>query len=46
MTKCKKRQTECEKSASLRQSGDRVDGLAAETGATVELCHVASAVQT
>lgn len=27
-------------------SGDRVDGPAAETGATIELCHVALAVQT
>lgn len=26
--------------------GDRVDGPAAETGATIELCHVALAVQT
>lgn len=41
--KSSKRQ--CEKSVSLCWSGDRVDGLAAETGATVELCHVALAVR-
>lgn len=39
-------ETECEKSVSLCLGGDGVDGPAAETGATIELCHVALAVQT
>lgn len=36
----------CEKSVSLRLGVDRNDRLAAETGATIELCHVVLAVQT